>query len=69
MACPKVAGGGDGLQIWRVAVNVLKKQSRTAEKGWSIGLEVRRGRTSSQCKKPVTYVTDVAQGFGLGRFL
>jgi hypothetical protein len=26
MARPRVADGGDGLQIWRVAVNILNKQ-------------------------------------------
>jgi hypothetical protein len=29
MARPQVADGGDGFQIWRVAANVLNKQSRT----------------------------------------
>jgi len=27
------ADGGDGLQVWRVAVNILNQQSRTASKG------------------------------------
>ena len=30
MARPQVADRGDGLQIWRVAANILNKQSRTA---------------------------------------
>jgi hypothetical protein len=34
MARPQVADGGDGLQIWRVAANILNKQSRTAERVW-----------------------------------
>ena len=29
--------------IWRVAVNILHKQSRTADKGWSSSLVVERG--------------------------
>jgi hypothetical protein len=33
MARPHVADGGDGLQIWKVAANILNKQSRTADKG------------------------------------
>jgi hypothetical protein len=33
MELPRVAGGGDGLQVWRVAANILNKQSRTADKG------------------------------------
>jgi len=35
MACPRVADGKDSLHMWRVAVNILNKQSRTAEKGFS----------------------------------
>jgi hypothetical protein len=31
-----VAGVGDGLQIWNVDVKILNKQSRTANRGWSI---------------------------------
>jgi hypothetical protein len=34
MERPQVAGGGDGLQIWRVEANVLNKQSWIAQKGW-----------------------------------
>jgi len=30
MAHPYIADGGDGLQIWRVAVNILKKQLQIA---------------------------------------
>jgi hypothetical protein len=33
MARPQVADGGDGLQIRRVAANILNKQSQTADKG------------------------------------
>jgi len=29
--------------IWRVAVNILSKESCTADKGWSSSLEVERG--------------------------
>jgi hypothetical protein len=36
-----VADGGEGLQIWRVAANILNKQSLTADKGcppvWGLG--------------------------------
>jgi hypothetical protein len=38
MARPRVADRGDGLQIWRVAANILNKQSRTADSGWSSSL-------------------------------
>jgi hypothetical protein len=43
VARPQVADGGDGLQIWRVAANILNKQSRTAYRGWSSSLGVGRG--------------------------
>jgi hypothetical protein len=33
MGRPRVADGGDGLQIWRVAVNVLNKQLRQPLRG------------------------------------
>jgi hypothetical protein len=33
MARPRVASGGDSLQIWRVAANILNDQSRIANKG------------------------------------
>jgi hypothetical protein len=35
MARPQIADGGDALQFWGQAANILNKQSRTAEKGWS----------------------------------
>jgi hypothetical protein len=38
MVLTQVADGGDDLQIWRVAVNMLNKQSQTANKGWSSSL-------------------------------
>jgi hypothetical protein len=40
MARPRVADKGDGLQIWGVAANMLNKQSRTADSGWSSSLGV-----------------------------
>jgi hypothetical protein len=43
MARPQVAGGGDGLQIWRVAATILNKQSPTDDKEWSASLGVGRG--------------------------
>jgi hypothetical protein len=47
MARPQVADGGNGLQIWRVAANILNKQSRTADKEWSSSLGFRRGANNS----------------------
>jgi hypothetical protein len=40
MARPQV---GDGLQIWKVAANLLNKQSWTVNKEWSSSLGVGRG--------------------------
>jgi hypothetical protein len=43
MERPRVADRRDGIQIWRVAVNMLNKQSQTADSGWSSRLGVGRG--------------------------
>jgi hypothetical protein len=51
MALPQVAVGGDGLQIWRVAANILNKQSRTADRRWPSNLWVRRVLTTPIVKK------------------
>jgi hypothetical protein len=42
-ARPRVAGRGDGLQIWRVVANILNKKSRTAYRGWHFSFGVGRG--------------------------
>jgi hypothetical protein len=47
VARPPVADGGDTLQIWRVSTNILNKQSRTADNGWSSCLGFGRGDNSS----------------------
>jgi hypothetical protein len=47
MACPQVADRGVGLQIWRVAANILNKESRTADKVWSSRLGVGLGANNS----------------------
>ena len=39
MARPQVVGGGTA-PIWRVAKNILCRQLRTADKGWSSSLAV-----------------------------
>jgi hypothetical protein len=40
MARPQISDGGEGLQIRRVAENIVNKQARTVDKGRSFGLEV-----------------------------
>jgi hypothetical protein len=47
MARPQVADGGDTLQVWRVAANILNKQSQTTDKGWPSSLGVGRGADNS----------------------
>jgi len=43
MTHPQVADGGDGLQVWRVAANILNKQWQIANKGWSSSFGVGQG--------------------------
>jgi len=40
-------------QIWRVAANILNKQSRTADKGWSSSLGVERGANNCSLSKNI----------------
>jgi hypothetical protein len=47
MADPQVADVGDALQLWRATANILNKQSRTADKGWSSSLGGGRGANNS----------------------
>jgi hypothetical protein len=43
-ARPGIADGGDSFQIWRGAVNIVNKHSRTGKSGWSfrLGLSLKR---------------------------
>jgi hypothetical protein len=43
--------GEDGLQIWKVAANILTKRSWTTGHGWSSSLGVGRGLTTPHSKK------------------
>jgi hypothetical protein len=38
MARPQVADGGDVLQFWRAAANILNKQSRGGPPAWGLGV-------------------------------
>jgi hypothetical protein len=40
-------GWRNGLQVWRVAANILNKRLRTADKGWSSSLGVGWGANNS----------------------
>jgi hypothetical protein len=47
---------GDGLQIWRVGVNIMNKQFQTADNGQSSNFWVKgRELTTSHHKKPASY--------------
>jgi hypothetical protein len=52
---PRVADGGDGLQIWKVAGYILNKQLRTAVKGWSSNLRLDDWLTTPHRKKKACY--------------
>jgi hypothetical protein len=51
MSCPQVADGGNTLQVWRVAMNILNTQSRTADKEWSCSSGLGVGQTTTHHKK------------------
>jgi hypothetical protein len=42
MVRPLTADGGDGLQTCRAAANIMNKQSRADDNGWSFSLKVGR---------------------------
>jgi hypothetical protein len=66
MARPRVADRGDGLQIWRVAANMLNKESRTADSGWSSSLGVGRGANNPPRK--TQYLLEITtHSLGTGR--
>jgi hypothetical protein len=50
MACHVLRLRMEVLQVQRVAANILNKQSRTTDKGWSSSLGVGRGADTPHCK-------------------
>jgi hypothetical protein len=58
MARPQVANGGTA-SIWRVAANMLNKQSRKADKGWPYSLVFGRGDNNSS---PITGLVTKSEG-------
>jgi hypothetical protein len=55
MARPQISYGGEGLQIWRAAANILNKQSRTADERLSCSLRLGVGLTTPRCKNVACY--------------
>ena len=51
MARPKIADIGDGLEIRSVAANMVNKQSRRDDKGWSSSLGVARRSSNNSSQK------------------
>jgi hypothetical protein len=64
MARLRIAGGGDGLQIWRIAANILNKQLQTGGKGWSSSLGGGRGPNDFSPQKTNKTVTECFSGPG-----
>jgi hypothetical protein len=62
-ACPQVTDGGDGLQTWRVAANILNMQSPTANKGCSSS---RGGGGDINSKYKMSFLRNVTKGLGPG---
>jgi hypothetical protein len=51
-----------------ISANILNKQSRTADKGWSSILEFRRGPKNTHRKK-ISLLRNVTKGIGHGRII
>jgi hypothetical protein len=58
---PQVADGGDTLQIWWIAVNILDKQSWTVDRGCSSILGVWHGANISPPQK-ISLLQNVTKG-------
>jgi hypothetical protein len=69
MARPHVADGGDGLQIWKVAANIINKQSRATDKGWASSLWIWGGANNSSPEKKINLLGKFIRSLGLGRIL
>lgn len=67
MAHSPVVGGGNDLQMWRVSADILNKQSRTTDKGWSSNLRDKRKLTTLHCENRL--MQNVAQGIRNGRIV
>jgi len=68
MSHPQVVGGEYSLQTWRIAENMLNKQSWTASKGWSSRWGVGWGTNNSSPQK-TSLLWYVTQGLRLWHIL
>jgi hypothetical protein len=50
MSHPHVADGREGIQVWRLAENVLNKQSWRASKGFFFSLGIEQNKNPSLSK-------------------
>jgi hypothetical protein len=50
LARPRVANRGGGIQVWKLAVNISNKQSRTTAREWSSSLGLSGGLTTLRIK-------------------
>jgi hypothetical protein len=55
MARLQVADRAEGLQIWSLPANILNKQSRTVDMGWSSSLCFGQGANNTLRKNPACY--------------
>ena len=53
MARTQVADRGDGLQIWRIAANMLNRQSRTVVRGGPPAWGLVERLTTPHCKEEI----------------
>jgi hypothetical protein len=67
MASLQVADGGNGLHIWRVAANMLNKQSWTPDKGLSSNWGLGMGLKSPHCKR--SFLQNITRSLGHGWIL
>jgi hypothetical protein len=65
----KVTDGGYGFQLWKVAVNILNKQSRTTNKGCSPNFGVGREPETTDRKKTRSFLRNVLKSLGTERIL
>jgi hypothetical protein len=65
MTRPRVADRGDGLHIWRVAANILTKQSQTAGSEWLSGLGVGHGANNPHRNKSSS-LQNISHSLGIG---